>query len=127
MVEISLPRLNLRWILLVLLWTGIPLHGQDDAASQAVALMQAGKFQDAEVILRQLEKKFPNSPDIHSKLGVALAQQGQLEPATVEYRKSLALNPRQPEVAFNLGLGRVQARTFHPGDPGIQDGSQAKA
>ena len=83
----------LGWTWLFLLCGVVALHGQEDVANQALDLMRANKFHDAELLWRQLEKRYPNNPAVHSNLGVTLAQQGQFEPATAEYRKSLALNP----------------------------------
>lgn len=102
----------LRWVGMALFWVFIPLHAQDDTANQGVELMRAGKFHDAEAVWRQLEKRFPNNPEIHSNLGVSLAQQGQFEPAATEYRKSLALSPKQPEVAYDLGLAEFKQGHF---------------
>jgi Flp pilus assembly protein TadD len=59
-----------------------PSHctGRDDLARQAVELMQAGRFHEAEILWRQLQVGSPNDPAIHSNLGVTLAQQGRLKP-----------------------------------------------
>jgi thioredoxin-like negative regulator of GroEL len=72
----------LRWSLLFLLCGVVALRGQEDAANQALDLMRANKFHEAEELWRQLEKRYPNNPAVHSNLGVTLAQQGQFEPAT---------------------------------------------
>jgi Flp pilus assembly protein TadD len=97
LVDISLLRLRvggLRWLLLILLGTAVPLHGQDGLARQAVELMQAGRFHEAEILWRQLQVRSPNYPAIHNNLGVTLAQARAFEAAAAEYRKSLSLSPK---------------------------------
>jgi TolA-binding protein len=59
----------LRWILLFLLCGVVALRGQEDAANQALDLMRANKFHEAEELWRQLEKRYPNNPAVHSNLG----------------------------------------------------------
>src|SRR5580704_19723582 len=75
-------------IYLLLLAAAIPLRAQNDLATQAIELMRTGKFHDAEMLWRQLEKQYPANAAVHSNLGVTLAQQGALELAAGEYRKS---------------------------------------
>ena len=129
LVDISLLRLRvgrLRWLVLFLLGAAVPLHGQDDLARQAVELMQAGRFHDAEMLWRQLQARSPNDPAIHSNLGVTLAQQGQFDAATAEYRKALSLSPRQPEVAFDLGVAEFKQGHFSQAIPAFKTVAKLK-
>src|ERR1700735_4275672 len=116
-VFLSNRLLNCLGIFLLLVWTAIPLHGQNDLALQASELMRTGKFHDAELLWRQLEQRYPENASVHSNLGVALAQQGQLKPAVTEYRKSLALKPHQPDVSFDLGIAEFKQGNFSAAIP----------
>ena len=100
--------------------------GRMISARQAVELMQAGRFQDAEILWRHLQARSPNDPAIHSNLGVTLAQQGQFEAATAEYRKSLSLSPKQPEVAFDLGVAEFKQGHFSQAIPAFKTVAKLK-
>ena len=68
---------GLRWILLFLLSVAVPLQGQDDLANQALDLMRANRFQDAEVLWRQLPTGKGGQEGAAGREGVGL--QGQRE------------------------------------------------
>ncbi len=51
------------------------LAAQITVAIKASQLMQAGNFNDAELLWRQLAQSYPKSAEIHSNLAVSLAQQ----------------------------------------------------
>jgi hypothetical protein len=55
-------------ILFCALWAILPLQGQEDVGNQALGLMWANRFHDAEVLWRQLEQRYPNNPAVHSNL-----------------------------------------------------------
>ena len=108
----SRRRLWLTTVLLLPSLSAILLHGQNELGAQASELMKAGKFHDAELLLRRVEAEDPKNPSSHNSLGFALEQQGELGPAAAEYRKSLALDPHQPDVAFALGVTEFKQGHF---------------
>ena len=109
--------LRLALMLLLLSLTAVSVQGQDNLAAQASALMQAGKFHDAELLWRQLEAQEPKNSSVHNSLGFALAQQGELDLAAVEYRRSLTSDPHQPDVAFALGVTEFKQGHFSEAIP----------
>jgi tetratricopeptide (TPR) repeat protein len=107
-------------VLVFLFWAILPLRAQNDLAVRASELMRTGKFHEAELLWRQLERQHPKDALIHGNLGVALAQQGKLEAATAEYRKSLALKPEQSDVVFNMGIAEFKQGHFSAAIPAFE-------
>src|ERR1700722_10411041 len=118
--------LSLALMVLLLSMTAVSVHGQDNLAAQASALMQAGKFHDAELLWRQLEAQEPKNSSVHNSLGFALAQQGELDLAAVEYQSSLTLDPHQPDVAFALGVTEFKRGHFSAAIPEFESFARAK-
>jgi Flp pilus assembly protein TadD len=117
------------WLAVMLLLpplSAIPLHGQIELGAQASELMKAGKFHDAEQILRRVEAEDPKNPSAHNSLGFALGQQGEFSLAAAEYRKSLALDPNQPDVAFALGVTEFKQGHFSAAIPELEYFAKAK-
>jgi Flp pilus assembly protein TadD len=106
--------------------SAILLHGQNQLGAQASELMKAGKFHDAELLLRRVEAEDPKNPSSHNSLGFALEQQGELGLAAAEYRKSLALDTNQPDVAFALGVTEFKQGHFSAAIPEFEHFAKAK-
>jgi Flp pilus assembly protein TadD len=83
-------------------------YSQSDLAQQAGALMEAGRFHEAEALWRELAKGQPRNASAHASLGLAMARQGEFSEAAAEYRMALALHPNQPEISFDLGLAEFK-------------------
>jgi len=56
----------------MLLWA-VPLRAADDPLDQATKLVQSGKLHEAELLLRDLARRYPKSAPVHNVLGVTLA------------------------------------------------------
>src|SRR5262245_28536783 len=84
---------------------------------QAAKLLQAGKRDEAEPLLRRFVLKYPNNYDAHNLLGILLDQRGQSAEAESEYRTALRLNPNGTSAKANLGV--LLART-NRGDESIK-------
>lgn len=76
---------------------------------EAAGLMQAGKLDEAEPLLRRAITLAPSNADAHNLLGVILDQRGQNAAAEREYTEALRLNPRALSARANLGV--LLART----------------
>jgi tetratricopeptide (TPR) repeat protein len=76
---------------------------------QAVSLLQAGKLDEAEPLVRRALAAAPSNPDAHNLLGTILDQRGQLQAAEREYLAALRFNPRSTSARANLGV--LLART----------------
>lgn len=61
---------------------GPACHAQE-SFPHAVVLLQSGRFQEAEVMLRKRVRRLPKDLQAHSMLGIALAQQGNLAEAVM--------------------------------------------
>lgn len=78
---------------------------------QALALLTAGKNQDAELELKTLALAFPDYPAPHVNLGLLYLRTGRLPDAQAEFKVALERSP-QDAPALN-GLALVYRRTGH--------------
>ena len=76
---------------------------------QAAELLQSGKLEQAEPILRRLIVTNPNNFDAHNLLGIVLDQSGRAAEAEREYRFAIRLKPNGVSALANLGV--LLART----------------
>src|SRR6266478_4220834 len=70
---------------------------------EAALLLQAGKLDEAEPLLRRAIAAAPSNADAHNLLGVILDQRGDIAQAEQEYRIALRLNPNGVSATANLG------------------------
>jgi predicted Zn-dependent protease len=61
--------------------------------NQAVQLMTKNQFLEAKPLLKEIERKHPNSALVKHYLGLTLANTGELKPAIKEMKTALNLNP----------------------------------
>src|SRR5947209_2785701 len=80
--------------------------GEEAAASlvRAVELLQAGRRDEAEPLVRRALSVEPRSADAHTLLGVILDQRGQTREAEAEYRAAIRLRPKSVPARANLGV-----------------------
>jgi superkiller protein 3 len=71
--------------------------------SQGRALLEFGKYAEAEASLRQAVKLSPDSVDANFNLGLALFQQGKVEAAGACFQEATRLKPDYALAYFNLG------------------------
>ncbi|GAC1446877.1 MAG: hypothetical protein NVSMB56_09790 [Pyrinomonadaceae bacterium] len=87
--------------------------GQHDEVTSllhnASALLQIGKLDEAEPLVRRAVRLAPYNPDAQNLLGVILDQRGQTQAAERTYREALRLNPKSISPLANLGV--LLART----------------
>ncbi len=81
---------------------------------EAALLLQAGKLDEAEPLLRRAIAAAPSNADAHNLLGTILDQHGQTQAAEREYLAALRLNSRATSARANLGVllahtGRAEA------------------
>src|SRR5256885_3635238 len=81
----------------------------ETALSEAGALVQAGRLQEAEAAVRKVLGTYPRSAEAHGLLGVILDQRGATEDAEKEYYAALRLQPKLVSALTNLGV--LLART----------------
>jgi tetratricopeptide (TPR) repeat protein len=85
---------------------------REDVASmlrEAASLLQAGKLDEADPLLRRAIAADPSNADAHNLLGTMLDQRGQAPAAEREYRAALRFNSRSASARANLGV--LLART----------------
>src|SRR5688572_15685856 len=81
----------------------------DAALSEAGALVQAGRLEEAENATRKLLSTNPRSAEAHALLAVILDQRGSSSEAEKEYDAALRLKPNLVSALSNLGV--LLART----------------
>src|ERR1041385_6065717 len=77
--------------------------------SEAGALVQAGRLEEAEAATRKILSTNPRSAEAHSLLGVILDQRGATAEAEKQYDAALRLQPKLVSALTNLGV--LLART----------------
>jgi len=70
----------------------------------AALLLQSGKPEDAERILRQVLATASQNSDAHNLLGITLDQQGKVAEAEREYRAAIRFRPNNVSAIANLGV-----------------------
>src|SRR5579871_2150923 len=75
-----------------------------DYENKAVGFMMLGRYKDAEVLLDQSLRAFPNNPDFWNNKGSALYGQGKYPQAIACYDRALRLRPTDSDVLNNKGL-----------------------
>ena len=71
---------------------------------QALALINRGKLNEAELIYRELIEAGSKSHTAHGNLGVILKMKGDLENAIMYFKKAIQFNPNFPDAHNNLGV-----------------------
>ncbi len=92
-------------LLLITAVTSFPQERDVTALLQeSAALIQSGKFADAEPILQRSVKIAPENADAHNLLGIVLDQLNRSADAEREYRTAIRLNPKAVSPLANLGI-----------------------
>ncbi|KZR63699.1 Photosystem I assembly protein Ycf3 [Prochlorococcus marinus str. MIT 1312] len=76
---------------------------QDAKEQQALAIINKGKLQEAEVIYRDLIKARSNNHIVYGNLGGLLKIKGDLQSAIASFNTALQLKPNFPDAHYNLG------------------------
>lgn len=92
--------------------SGPPARGnvvRDEAAARAdtergYGYLQAGKYADAEPLLRRAIEEDPNYGPAHNDLGIVHYHAGRLYDAAWEFQNAIKLMPSHPQPHNNLGL-----------------------
>ena len=82
--------------------------------SEAGALVQAGRLEEAEAATRKIVTSYPRNAEAHSLLGVILDQRGQTAEAEKEYGAALRLQPKLVSALSNYGV--LLARKNRPAE-----------
>jgi len=71
---------------------------------QAMALFQAGRYDEAEVLLLEIVKHTPLYANIYNMLGFIYSQRNSPDKAVEVFRQALTINPRYTEARLNLAI-----------------------
>jgi len=69
----------------------------------AVAMLQQGRWGDAEKLLRKMIQKYPYVPELLNQLGVCLRFTGNLDGAKEYFQRALGIAPKYADAWNNLG------------------------
>ena len=83
---------------------GPPQNRSQPGGVSGDALMDQGRFEDAEAAYRRALAARPGDAAICSNLGVALDRQGKFAEAASSYQRAVALKPDYADAHFNLGV-----------------------
>ncbi|HEX6285582.1 MAG TPA: tetratricopeptide repeat protein, partial [Pyrinomonadaceae bacterium] len=105
----------------VSLWLSPASHGQTQSQtspatllSEATALLQAQRFEEAETLTREIVTKNPRNADARALLALILDQRGRHAEAEREYQAALRLKPNLTSALSNFGV--LLARTNRPAE-----------
>ena len=84
------------------------IDGLSNKSDQAKQLMSEGKFQQAVVLYRELNKAVPNNPGLKLNLGMALHLAGKKREAIPELEEAVKLDPHMAPAWLFLGTTRLQ-------------------
>ena len=87
-----------------------PAPDSAEAFRQVKVLHDAGKFAEAETMLRGAIARDPNNSDLRNARGVMFAAMNRHLDALWCYRDALALSPRAPGIWTNLGNALTQLK-----------------
>src|SRR5262245_16280543 len=115
------PTLSLFAVSLVLTFTSTAEFAQTQSNANAAAelrraaeLLQSGKIDEAEPVLRHVLASDPKNADAHNLLGIVFDQRSKTGEAEREYRMALRFNPNSLSAMANLGV--LLARTHREGE-----------
>jgi superkiller protein 3 len=77
---------------------------ENSELQRAAELLQSGKLDEAESILRHVIRANPKNADAHNLLGAVMDQRGKPVEAEREYRTALRFNPNSISAMANLGV-----------------------
>lgn len=69
-----------------------------------IQLFDAGRYSEAEPILRELTRRNPYYADVLNKLGIIAHLKGNLKEAVEFFEKALEINPKYTEASLNLSI-----------------------
>src|SRR6266567_9374181 len=72
--------------------------------AEAASLLQSGKLDQAESLLRKIIATAPRETEAHILLGIVLDQRGSTADAEREYRAALRAEPKNVSALANLGV-----------------------
>jgi predicted Zn-dependent protease len=84
------------------------IDGLAEKSQEAKQLMAEGKFEQAIVLYRELNKAVPNNPGLKLNLGMALHLAGKKQDAIPELEQAVKLNPDMAPAWLFLGTTRLQ-------------------
>ncbi len=94
-----------------------PVQAPVAAATQrdfdnALALMRAGRWDEADKALSTLAQAEPKLSGVHANWGIVHRQAGRLKEAVAALEQAVSLNPQQPTTYNQLGITHRQAGNF---------------
>ena len=113
----SKKRLTSVFVVILLLWIGVPSQQDSSAAverefERATQLHQSGDLQGAVRAYVAILATHPARVDVRSNLGAAYSALGRYEDAIQEYKRALVIDSNNYAIRFNLALAYYKAAWF---------------
>jgi len=106
----------LAWLVagVLLLWAAAAgaVDARPGTATQADALLDAGRYAEAVVLLERATAAAPGDAGLAFRLGVAYGKAGRDADALAAFERTVALDPRHAEARYNLGALLFKAGRF---------------
>jgi serine/threonine-protein kinase len=92
----------------------------------SVALIRAGRADEAQEVLQELTRQQPDNPVLHNTLGISLSTQQKHAAAEAAYRKAIELQPDFAMAHYNLGLALTSQGRHAPAETATRKAIQLK-
>jgi protein O-GlcNAc transferase len=79
----------------------------------AVALVEEGRWEQAEPLLRELAVLKPDDPELRHLLGFVRYRQGHFQAALAPLEQAIELAPDRADIHYTLGRTRIAYKAFH--------------
>ena len=87
--------------------------GYDLIFSQALKLHEAGRFDEAERLYRQILETAPENPDVLNLLGLVAQAKGIHEEAISLFDQAVRISPQHAPYCFNLALSLAATGKYY--------------
>jgi tetratricopeptide (TPR) repeat protein len=99
-------------VVCLLLFYAMTAAAQNTPLNEAVQLIRAGHYDQAQIKLREAEQLSPHNAAIENLLGITETKLGQIENANAHYRSAIQIDPSQARPHRNLGFNLLNAKDY---------------
>ena len=100
------------------------LQAQSSALDEGVALIRAGRYDQALIKLEEAHRASPRNATIENLLGITETQLGHPDAAATHFRSAIRLDPSQVGPHRNLGFNLLTAKDYAGAEPELREASR---
>jgi tetratricopeptide (TPR) repeat protein len=100
------------------------LQAQSSALDEGVALIRAGRYDQALIKLEEAHRASPRNATIENLLGITETQLGHPDAAATHFRSAIRLDPSLAGPHRNLGFNLLTAKDYSGAEPELREASR---